>query len=511
MVSLDGTLYIEKGSLIVFSSASVKLWSLSSQRCLHTFTHHTESVWSLFSQHPTLEIFYSGDRSGFVCKVDVENCADVSEGECIVLCQDTNEHGSGAGAAEGINKMAGMDDTFLWTASGSSSFKRWKVPQRKAVRAATLNATSRDGVSLAESPVVSPMSSEGGDHGDRRMIARTSFDFSNSATGTPPRSGSLHGTFRTGSPLPSKIGNRVSLSPSLSPSFVSSNSLPPPEADPMTDREGEETWYGIPFESLVRLTSPNESFPGFSGHGSFARGRDPEIATLYSAASIMSMPRLTRPIQSVLTGPNHLQALRSTSEFRGDDSHSHMRLGEETQTLHAGTRARAAFEEREVAADAVPFLHEPDEVIQGEHGLVRCAMLNDRVHALTVDTAGEVAVWDVVRGICRGRFLSEDVAAASFCGSEASVITDCDSAKSKKERSPREALETVRDRIEGEAVVQSWATVDTKTGVLTVHLNERCFEAEIYADEAGYVSDRRYGDETRCECNLFVSAEFKRD
>ena len=66
-------------------------------------------------------------------------------------------------------------------------------------------------------------------------------------------------------------------------------------------------------------------------------------------------------------------------------------------------------------------------------------------------------------------------------------------------RSPREALETVRERIEGEAVVVSWASVDTKTGLLTVHLNERCFEAEIYADEAGYGPERHFGDEMRSE------------
>lgn len=54
--------------------------------------------------------------------------------------------------------------------------------------------------------------------------------------------------------------------------------------------------------------------------------------------------------------------------------------------------------------------------------------------------------------------------------------------------------------IEGEAVVSSWAALDTKTGVLTVHLNERCFEAEIYADEAGFGAERQFSEETRCTC-----------
>ncbi|OBZ73444.1 hypothetical protein A0H81_07250 [Grifola frondosa] len=135
------------------ADASIKLWSLSSQRCLHTFTHHTDSVWSLFSSHPALEIFYSGDRSGLVCKVDVESCADVSEGECIVVCQDTEDNGEryGSAGSEGINKIVAMDDNLLWTASGSSSISRWRVPPRRAVRAAALSAEG-----AVDSPLFSP-------------------------------------------------------------------------------------------------------------------------------------------------------------------------------------------------------------------------------------------------------------------------------------------------------------------------------------------------------------------
>ncbi|OCH87028.1 hypothetical protein OBBRIDRAFT_736896 [Obba rivulosa] len=490
--------YILTGS----ADASIKLWSLSSQRCLHTFTYHTESVWSLYSTHPSLEIFYSGDRSGLVCRVDVEGCADVSEGECVVLCQDTDERG----VSEGINKVVAMDDTSLWTASGSSSVKRWKVPPRRAVRAAAL---SMSGEGL-ESPLVSPTSGEFSREQYSPHSKRNSLDLSRSRARSPLRQGSNFYPYDPAVPVqrstsPMQLGRapRTSMSPSASPSLKSAGPTPP-EADSDNEREGEDTWYGIPFESLVRLTSPHEAFSGFGMPGSLLRGRDPEIATLYSAASIMSVPRMARPpMLSVLHSQSSQQPPRSASPFRTETLYSQARLGEETQTLHPAARARAAFEEREVAADAVPLRRAPDEIVRGERGLVRCAMLNDRVHALTVDTAGEVAVWDVIRGVCRGRFLSEDVAAASGCGSESSLASDCDRG-TLLERSPREALETVRERIEGEAVVQSWATVDTKTGQLTVHLNERCFEAEIYTDEAGYEYDRRYGDEIRLNIGRWV-------
>ncbi|KAI0706677.1 hypothetical protein C8Q76DRAFT_629871 [Earliella scabrosa] len=479
------------------ADASIKLWSLSSQRCLHTFTHHTESVWSLFSSHPALEVFYSGDRSGLVCKVDVESCADVSEGECIVLCQDTGSDRPGASGSEGINKIVAMDDNLLWTASGSSSVKRWRVPPRRTVRAAALSAEG-----AIDSPVSSPPPLDSTrDYYMSRSGKRDSLDLSGRAK-SPNRSLSQDHHSRSSSPVVSR-SHRASLVPSVT--SANAGALTDLEIDP--DREGEETWYGIPFESLVRLTSPNDN--GFGMTGPSLRGHDPEIATLYSAASVLSVPRMVRsPVQMQASfSPSGASAPISGSPMRSDVVHSRTRLTEEN-TVQPTPRSRAAYEIREVAADAVPLRLEPDEVIEGEHGLVRCVMLNDRVHALTVDTAGEVAVWDVVRGACLGRFTSEEVTAAStFGGSDRSTSVaggSADGDVSEKHRSPREALETVRERIEGEAVVGSWASLDTKTGVLTVHLNERCFEAEIYADEAGYGPERQFSEETRLNIGKWV-------
>ena len=58
------------------------------------------------------------------------------------------------------------------------------------------------------------------------------------------------------------------------------------------------------------------------------------------------------------------------------------------------------------------------------------------------------------------------------------------------EWSPRESLETARERIEGEAMIASWSSVETKMGSLSVHLAEMTvFDAEVYADEAGWFPD----------------------
>lgn len=97
------------------------------------------------------------------------------------------------------------------------------------------------------------------------------------------------------------------------------------------------------------------------------------------------------------------------------------------------------------------------------------------------------------RGKCLGVYSSEDVGNASNAGSTVS-------GHSGTERSPREALETVTERIEGEAIVAAWESVDTKIGHLTVHLVEgRCFDAEVYPDELGFLDAQAFPEEHKSE------------
>lgn len=44
-----------------------------------------------------------------------------------------------------------------------------------------------------------------------------------------------------------------------------------------------------------------------------------------------------------------------------------------------------------------PIHHLPEETIEGQCGLLKCKLLNDRRRVLTVDTVGEVVLWDVIR------------------------------------------------------------------------------------------------------------------
>jgi len=54
----------------------------------------------------------------------------------------------------------------------------------------------------------------------------------------------------------------------------------------------------------------------------------------------------------------------------------------------------------------------------------------------------------------------------------------------------REALDIVREHIDGEALVVPWSFVDASMGVLNVHLDEHAFDVELYADELGLPPDR---------------------
>ncbi|EAU81628.2 hypothetical protein CC1G_02644 [Coprinopsis cinerea okayama7 len=434
LLSEDGR-YLLTGS----ADASIKLWSLASQRCLHTFTHHTESVWSLYSSHPYLETFYSGDRTGLVCRVDVEGCGDLSDGECILLCNDSTD--CSHPASEGVNSIAVMDDNLLWTASGSSTIKQWHIPQPRRSRVV------EQGDGIIHSPPIK-----------RRLPVFQTSGIASEAS-TRPSTGS------------GEQPRRMSSAPSVRSLFFDQQNKP-------RDLGLDDKLNGLPLDSLVKLLSPNDPFASFT-HGRTMR--DPEVATLYSAASIASVPR---GAGRAFTYP----ALQS----------SPLQSSRTEETVIPTSIARANYEERELASDATPYCTQPDDIIKGDDGLVRSIILNDRIHALTVDTAGEVGVWDIVRGVCLGTYHPEDVAAASHAGSVSSGAGDT------KERSPREALEAVRERIEGEGVANTWCAVDTKAGVLTVHMTERCFEAEVYADEVGFAHDKHISEETKLNVGKWV-------
>jgi WD repeat-containing protein 48 len=279
--------------------------------------------------------------------------------------------------------------------------------------------------------------------------------------------------------------------------------------------EGETTttWFGLPFDSLVHLASPlSDPFTPFSpvyrGRGA---GADADVATLYSAASLMSVsPRplvLRPPLHGIFptspspphsppgigrpVSPAHSDGLGAGGPGNGGGGVSSGGFG---GGGFGPSPQRAAFESREVVTEAQPLSPVPEFVIVGGSGLVRAILLSNRVHALTVDTAGIVAVWDIVRAVCVGEFAREDVLHAVNAHNNTDGGGGGASHPQGGEKvnvcSPREAVDIVRERVDGEAFVVPWSFVDTSMGVLNVHLDEHAFDAELYADELGLPPDR---------------------
>ncbi|KAI0402982.1 WD repeat-containing protein [Xylaria palmicola] len=100
-----------------------------------------------------------------------------------------------------------------------------------------------------------------------------------------------------------------------------------------------------------------------------------------------------------------------------------------------------------------PIHHLPEETIEGQNGLVKHKLLNDRRRVLTLDTAGDVLLWDLIR--CE-------------------VI----------QRFGKRHLQDVEPEINTREAVAPWCSIDTSSGNLTVVLEPfNCFDAEMYADE----------------------------
>ena len=129
------------------SDQSIKVWSITAGRCMYTLTMHNDSVWSLYSDHPQLSLFYSSDRSGLVAKTDVRGCEDMDEGLSLAVAQ---EH-------EGCSKIVVAGDYF-WTATSSSSINRWRdIDTRRELQTAeALRKERHASVISSRSKVPSP-------------------------------------------------------------------------------------------------------------------------------------------------------------------------------------------------------------------------------------------------------------------------------------------------------------------------------------------------------------------
>ncbi|RMZ88975.1 hypothetical protein DV736_g3796, partial [Chaetothyriales sp. CBS 134916] len=292
------------------SDQTIKVWSVTAGRCLHTLTMHNDSIWCMYSDDPNLAVFYSGDKSGLVAKTDTRRAMEIEEGVSVAVCQDNH----------GIAKIVTAGKS-IWTATSSSSVNRWN---------------DVDTTLQVETPAATPHDERG-------------------------------------------------------PSALSKHN----DDDDASHAIGQT-------------------------NGLKAR-RIPQSALLLLASTAIRSGR------------------RSSSRL-ATSSLTNLRKASEAIIAHSLTII-------------VPMRPHPAETIQGQHGLIKHTMLNDRKRILTLDTAGEVVLWDLLK--C--------VPIKSF---------------------GRRHLDEVVAQVNTTDSVANWCTVDTKTGTITVQLQENyCFDAEVYADQ----------------------------
>ncbi|PLW12701.1 hypothetical protein PCANC_14430 [Puccinia coronata f. sp. avenae] len=503
----------EDGSRLLSASsdATVKMWDVRIQRCLHTFSHHSTSVWALHSQHPRLEMFHSGDRAGWLCKVDLEACADFREGECVVLGQAGRREHLTPDALnaphQGIAKIVALDDAFVWTATGSSTVERWKdIPTRIQRRqAASLIHSAQDFLhspppdskltssrSTFDSNYSPPQSPHQPPQLAPHPCSPQSVSFNVDTSSSSQSSSVVHHPPLSSDPAHDPLPPSSTSITQSSPQFSSNTHLPshvqPDELD------------GVPLEALVPLFS---QFDHLLHH---PESQDPESTTIHSPNSVVSDPNLHKAglnyfthssMSTVSLRPPTFYGLEPikilsplTLETKLDNLHTPTVINPHPHTPTVinphprpsitTTSAWKLYITRDSAAEAVPLRDSPDDTITGCSGLTKSELLNDGRHAITIDTMGRIALWDIISCSCKGVFDPDDLERKFDSGSSVG------SSRSLSKSNPSELLKLVKERIEGQATVGTWCTVEIQTGLLAVHLDEnRCFDGEVYADEAG--------------------------
>ncbi|CAJ2510702.1 Uu.00g063270.m01.CDS01 [Anthostomella pinea] len=209
---------------------------------------------------------------------------------------------------------------------------------------------------------------------------------------------------------------------------------------------GDYIWSATSSSSVNRWTNV-ETGPDAPLPEAFRRMRSGSTTSRSRQASVTSINGSTKkeiPAKSILKMSNTASFPPDLGPYSPSESN-----------LTPGTMSR---KNSDILGDSMipvvePIHHLPEETIEGQNGLVKHKLLNDRRRVLTLDTAGDVLLWDLIR--CE-------------------VI----------QRFGKKHLEDVEPEVNTLEAVAPWCSIDTSSGNLTVVLEPfNCFDAEMYADE----------------------------
>ncbi|WFC94043.1 hypothetical protein MBRA1_000670 [Malassezia brasiliensis] len=360
--------YVLSGS----SDTTLRLWDVGEQRCVHTFTHHNSSIWSLYSDDPDLTTFYSGDRDGYLCKVHYTHGGDPTVNECVVLARTISDAEDPTTRPLPIQSIV-ADGEHVWTSNARTpTIQCWR----------NLSSHTR----------------------------RTHFA---SAPGTV---------------------------------------------------------HGVPLAHCVNL-APNETLDSLNKAG---------FHDLVHSA------------------------LRSSTvtHFHISDEQKASSLSHLTAEQQLMVERELAYAQSVVTEDVTPLSAEPTYEIRGYHGALRAVMLNDRIHALSIDTGGAVALWNIVQATCVGTMDVDRVReAAQHHRIDPRPAHEISTSPWRPQDTPSDTLAMVQNLVESDAVVPPWCSLDTATGNLTVRLeHDKIWTAEVYVEDlfrAPFDQSKRLWNEER--------------
>lgn len=267
------------------SDGTVKYWDVGEQRLVHSFSHHSTSVTSLYSNTPDLAVFYSADRDGVVCKVDTQDCDEADEGECIVLAQTGGP----------VDDLVAVDDGFVFTCGTGSDVKCWKdVPTRR----------SRE----ALYPIHRGEGHGAGDELRAPVFSRRASSPDQASSPTSPPARSNWTTFGSGaggadSPTPSEIGR--------------SSPIPPHNKAPLPSALKSHSSLTVPSQAQVSSQPPSSPLPsspltGQHSHVSFSLAQEDD-----DAGPRTSMSAQARPAIAATAAPSIVEGVKPEATLFG--------------------------------------------------------------------------------------------------------------------------------------------------------------------------------------------------
>ncbi|RCI12620.1 hypothetical protein L249_0317 [Ophiocordyceps polyrhachis-furcata BCC 54312] len=181
------------------------------------------------------------------------------------------------------------------------------------------------------------------------------------------------------------------------------------------------------------------------------------LQTPYRASTASSSPR-----SKIKIPPQSILRMSSTAFLPSRNA-----VGPDPSMPKEATRVSEMAPQDQPEPEVIPVYQLPEETIEGQFGLLKHKMLNDRRRVLTLDTAGDVLLWDLIA--CKP--------VRSF---------------------GKQHLEDVEKAVNTREAVAPWCSVDLSSGNLTVVLEPyNCFDAEIYADELKFSEPIEFKEDQR--------------